>query len=137
MKNTCPFYTVFKILKVLFKKMYLRYSRQLFCLFLIFFILISKNKLAFTISRSFFINFKEFHSTLFLFVTNYPFLITCSSSPFGYSKTNPKRSRRGGEEGSAWWHTFFKRPLKFLGFLLYPWKFHTKQSFTPGNSTKL
>ena len=24
---------------------------------------------------------------------------------------------------------------KFLGFLLYPWKFQTKQSFKPGNST--
>ena len=97
MKNTCPFYTVFKILKVLFKKMYLRYSRQLFCLFLIFFILISKNKLAFTISRSFFINFKEFHSTLFLFVTNYLFLITCLSPPFGYSRKKPEEEWGGGQ----------------------------------------
>ena len=29
-----------------------------------------------------------------------------------------------------------ENPLEFVGLTLYPWKFHTKQSFTPGNSTK-
>ena len=35
--------------------------------------------------------------------------------------------------------TYFSEtsPLELLGFLLYPWKFQTKQSFTPRNSTKL
>ena len=32
---------------------------------------------------------------------------------------------------------FLKRPLEFLAFLLYPWKFQAKQSFTPRSSTKL
>ena len=32
---------------------------------------------------------------------------------------------------------FFETLLEFLGSLLYPWKFQTKQSFTPRNSTKL
>ena len=32
---------------------------------------------------------------------------------------------------------FWKLPLEFLGFLLYPWKFQTKQGFTPRNPTKL
>ena len=27
--------------------------------------------------------------------------------------------------------------IEFLGFLLYLWKFQTKESFTPTNSTKL
>ena len=31
---------------------------------------------------------------------------------------------------------FSENPLEFVGLTLYPWKFHTKQSFTPGNSTK-
>ena len=31
----------------------------------------------------------------------------------------------------------FETPLEFLGFLLYQWKFQTKQGFTPRNSTKL
>ena len=29
-----------------------------------------------------------------------------------------------------------KKTLEFLSFLLYPWKFQTKQSFTHGNSAK-
>ena len=33
-------------------------------------------------------------------------------------------------------HFFSENPLEFVGLTLYPWKFHTKQSFTPGNSTK-
>ena len=32
---------------------------------------------------------------------------------------------------------FLKKPLEFLGLSLYTWGFHTKQGFTPGNSTKL
>ena len=32
---------------------------------------------------------------------------------------------------------FFENPLEFFFFFLYPWKFQTKQSSTPGNSTKL
>ena len=32
---------------------------------------------------------------------------------------------------------FFENPLEFLAFLLYPWKFQIKQSFTTMNSTKL
>ena len=31
---------------------------------------------------------------------------------------------------------FFRKTLKILIFLLYPWKFQTKQRFTSGNSTK-
>ena len=34
-------------------------------------------------------------------------------------------------------YVFEPPPLEFLGFLLYQWKFQTKQGFTPGNSTKL
>ena len=48
---------------------------------------------------------------------------------------------RGWEvEGCLWGIQdiiFCKPPLEFLGFLLYPWKLQTKQSFTPRNSTKL
>ena len=33
--------------------------------------------------------------------------------------------------------SFFKTPLESLGFLIYPWKFQTKHSLTPRNSTKL
>ena len=33
-------------------------------------------------------------------------------------------------------HFFSENPLEFVGLTLYSWKFHTKQSFTPGNSTK-
>ena len=32
---------------------------------------------------------------------------------------------------------FFETPLQFLIFFFYHWKFQTKQSSTPGNSTKL
>ena len=47
----------------------------------------------------------------------------------GYSR---KKSIQGG-----WGQTFLETPWNFLGFLLYPWKYQTKQSFTPRNSTKL
>ena len=43
-----------------------------------------------------------------------------------------KKANRG-----RWGHTFLKIPLEYLGFLLYPWKFQTKQSFAPRNSKKL
>ena len=46
-----------------------------------------------------------------------------------YSK---KKNRTDGD----WGHTFLKTPLEFLIFF-YPWKFQTKQSSTPGKSTKL
>ena len=32
---------------------------------------------------------------------------------------------------------FFEKTPGFLGFLIYPWKFQAKQSFTPRSSTKL
>ena len=37
----------------------------------------------------------------------------------------------------GWGYTILKKPLEFFIFLLYPWKFQTKQSLTPGSSTKL
>ena len=37
----------------------------------------------------------------------------------------------------SWEHTFLKILLKFLVFLLYPWKFQTNQSSTPENCAKL
>ena len=49
-----------------------------------------------------------------------------------FQKKNPKK---GG--GGSWGYTFFKTPMEFFIFLLYPWKFQTKQSSTPGYSTKL
>ena len=52
----------------------------------------------------------------------------------GYSRKNPNRGRGGG--GSCG-YTFLKKTLESFIFLLYPWKFHTKQSSTPGYSTKL
>ena len=45
----------------------------------------------------------------------------------------PEKKRNKG----VWGHTILKVLLEFLGFLLYPWKFRTKQSFTPRSSTKL
>ena len=47
----------------------------------------------------------------------------------GYSRKNPNR----GVEDILFW----KRRLEFLDLLLYPWKFMTKGSFTPGNTTRL
>ena len=48
-----------------------------------------------------------------------------------YSRKNPNR---GGGRG----YTFMKPLLEFFNFfLLYPWKFQTKQSSTPGYSTTL
>ena len=38
---------------------------------------------------------------------------------------------------NSWEHTFLKILLKFLVFLLYPWKFQTNQSSTPENCAKL
>ena len=53
---------------------------------------------------------------------------TCALE-LGYSRKNPNKG--------CWGHTFFwKRPLEFVDLSLYPWKFQTKWSFTPGNSTK-
>ena len=53
---------------------------------------------------------------------------TCALE-LGYSIKNPNKG--------CWGHTFFwKRPLEFVDLSLYPWKFQTKWSFTPGNSTK-
>ena len=45
----------------------------------------------------------------------------------GHSRKNTNRKK--GKNG--------KRPLEFLDLSLYPWKFQTKWSFTPGSSTKL
>ena len=50
-------------------------------------------------------------------------------STMGYSR---KKTKKGD-----WGHTFLKKPLEFFSFLLYLWKFQTKQSSTPGNSAKL
>ena len=47
----------------------------------------------------------------------------------GYSR---KKTNRDVEDIFFW-----NPPLEFLGFLLYYWKFQTKQSFTPRGSTKL
>ena len=38
---------------------------------------------------------------------------------------------------TGWGHIFLDKLLKLLGFLLYPRKFQTKQSFTLRNSAKL
>ena len=48
-----------------------------------------------------------------------------------------ERNQKG--MGRGWWKDilFLKNLLEVLGFLLYPWNFRTKQSFTPGNSAKL
>ena len=45
--------------------------------------------------------------------------------------------QKKNKQGEGWVHTFLKTPLEFLGFLLYPWKFQIKQSFTLRSSTKL
>ena len=44
----------------------------------------------------------------------------------------PEKKKTGGGG-----HIFLETPLEFLGFLLFPWKFETKQGFTPRNPTKL
>ena len=43
------------------------------------------------------------------------------------------QKKKNKQEGTY----FFENPLEFLAFLLYPWKFQIKQSFTTINSTKL
>ena len=48
-------------------------------------------------------------------------------SMLGHSRKN--QIRKKGKNG--------KRPLEFLDLSLFPWKFQTKWSFTPGSSTKL
>ena len=49
-----------------------------------------------------------------------------------------KKSKQGdGGGGGSCGYTFLKKTLESFIFLLYPWKFHTKQSSTPGYSTKL
>ena len=45
-----------------------------------------------------------------------------------------KKTNRGVEDILF---SFLKKTLELLIFLLYLWKFQTKQSSTPGNSTKL
>ena len=47
----------------------------------------------------------------------------------GYSR---KKIKRGD-----WGYTFVKTAPEFFILLLYPWKFQTKQSSTPGYSTQL
>ena len=42
-----------------------------------------------------------------------------------------KKKKTGGVEDI----NVLKTPLEFLVFLLHPWKFQTKQGFTPRNST--
>ena len=42
----------------------------------------------------------------------------------------PEKNKWGGGGGGG-------GGLEFLSFLLYPWKFQTKQGFTPRNSIKL
>ena len=44
----------------------------------------------------------------------------------------PEKIQTGGAEDILSW----KRPLEFLDLSLFPWKFQTNWSFTPGNSTK-
>ena len=44
----------------------------------------------------------------------------------------PEKIQTGGVEDILFW----KSPLVFLDLSLYPWKFQTKWSFTPGNSNK-
>ena len=60
-----------------------------------------------------------------------PYYTTCNFS-MGYSRKKIKQV--GGGWGLG--HTFSKTLLEFFIFLLYPWKFQTKQSSTPRNSTK-
>ena len=128
-KRHALFTLYFKFWRYFLRKCISETATSCFIYFL-FFILISKNKLAFTISRSFFINFKEFHSTLFLFVTVYLFLITCPLPPFGYSRKRPKR-----EEGWGLRTYFFENTPGIFWFLtlpldipdktkLHPWKLH-------------
>ena len=45
----------------------------------------------------------------------------------------PEKIQKGGLEDILSW----KRPLEYLNLSLYPWKFQTKWSFTPGNSKKM
>ena len=45
----------------------------------------------------------------------------------------PEKTQKGGLEDILGW----KRPLEYLNLSLYPWKFQTKWSFTPGNSKKM
>ena len=49
----------------------------------------------------------------------------------------PKVGRGAAKEQLKKKSTFLKTSLEFLGFLLYQWKFQTKQGFTRRNSTKL
>ena len=44
----------------------------------------------------------------------------------------PEKIQTGGAEDILSW----KRSLEFLDLSLFPWKFQTNWSFTPGNSTK-
>ena len=48
-----------------------------------------------------------------------------------YHRAIPEKKQEG------WGHTFLKKALEFLDFLLYSCKLQTKQAFTPTNSTKL
>ena len=55
-------------------------------------------------------------------------------------KTNREKGEGKGQGGGGalGFTSFLKTPpFEFLHFLLYPWKFQTKQGFTPRNSTKL
>ena len=97
----------FKFWRYFLKKCIKETATSCFIYFL-FFILISKNKLAFTISRSFIINFKEFHSTLFLFVTNYVF----NHLPLAPIWLFQKKTKEGGGVG-----------LEDILFWKYPWNF--------------
>ena len=57
------------------------------------------------------------------------FYSICQSRNIGLIQKNPNNG--------AWGYTFLKKPLGFLGLQLCPWKFHTKQTFTSGNPSKL
>ena len=41
------------------------------------------------------------------------------------------------KQTGSWGHTFLKTSMEFFVYLLYPWKFETNQSSTPGNCAKL
>ena len=45
--------------------------------------------------------------------------------------------RKKSKQGGLRTYFFEIKKLKFLGLLLYPWKFSTKQSFTLANFVKL
>ena len=129
MKNTYPFYIIFEVLKVLLAKIYK----------------IQPPVLLFAVLH------QLLHQQIYHFSSTPP-LIPKTTSNMGNSyetdsvkylgkkidkKLNQKAHYWAIAEGVGRTYFLKKKTLTFLGFSLYPWRFQTKQSFTPRNSTRL